>query len=950
MEPESDHANTSPLEAELTRLQQRPHRSPVRSESPDELLSYLRWLRSRLGYIDTLSSDVRRRQVPIEAVYQASPIEWSVSVRVADMKIKKIWRINRRASKAELAGSIEPAGVSAGFEAAVADKVIALAERIQDAIDKGTDSVYDSPAARPLALAPPWYEGRKDDFWPLYAHDAVTLYRSLVVLGPPGSGKTTFCRHLAVSLADQQIAGSGTSEHHGWGLWNLVPIYVELRRMFGAERFSDQRHGLTFEDIMEYLSSQLSKDGLAAAVDAIRDCARTKRAILILDGVDEIPIPSQDSDLQWRVTQLSGLVRKIRIQYPNLHIVLTCRERAYGTWRLEGVHEARLAPLGNRDAARLVKRLMEENGVSTQVAADKSADLMKALGSVPASLRDYPLFLTLMAALANSSSGKLPTKRAALYGRGIDLLLLRWTRGATEESSLVRQLGCSLDDLLARLKVIAFETHGMSLGDKSTPGDIGFDTLVTELFRAGRATNTHSILAYLTEQAGVIVAREHERFQFAHRGFQEYLAAAHLRDLLDQHLSHGERATFEVLGTLLADAPDLWREPALLLGDIVMMGQRPSDIMDLIDALLPDDPETLDSADSRWISVWVAARYVLEYPALTSRTRRHSGTLKLLQHCLVTYLSTTVDTTVSDRVDIARALSRLGDPRPGVGIVRGVPDIAWCRVDGGRYVLGSTAEEIASINMRTWASGWSFDREHPESEVVLESYAISKYTISQSQFRAFLDDPDGYADDRWWTSSGILWRNSVNAYPLAEWGDEPNFPQTNISWYDSLAFCSWLSMHLGYRVALPSEAQWEIAARWRSRRHFPWGDDFVAVMCNYNQSGINRPVPVGCLERSSLDTLSPSDMSGNVWEWCSTIAAEVGGKEYRYPYSAEDGREDVEKGDSYWRSARGGSYLNPPFLLRSAYRGRDLPSARQSRSGFRIVTQDPTVLNSSSMG
>ena len=97
----------------------------------------------------------------------------------------------------------------------------------------------------------------------------------------------------------------------------------------------------------------------------------------------------------------------------------------------------------------------------------------------------------------------------------------------------------------------------------------------------------------------------------------------------------------------------------------------------------------------------------------------------------------------------------------------------------------------------------------------------------------------------------------------------PNHPQVGVSWYEAVAYCNWLSERLGYTVRLPSEAEWERAARSTDGRIYPWGDEFDARRCNMSDTGIGATSTVGIFPDGDADC-GAADMSGNVWEWCST--------------------------------------------------------------------------------
>lgn len=135
------------------------------------------------------------------------------------------------------------------------------------------------------------------------------------------------------------------------------------------------------------------------------------------------------------------------------------------------------------------------------------------------------------------------------------------------------------------------------------------------------------------------------------------------------------------------------------------------------------------------------------------------------------------------RAAIGDRLDQIGDRRPGVGLTpEGLPDIVWCEVPGG----------IVDIETR--------------GPVGVKPFRIAKYPITYRQYRAFLDDPNGYDDPSLWKG---LEREAMRGEQYRPVG---NHPAENVSSYDAVAFCRWLTARLGYEVRLPSEGEWQQAA------------------------------------------------------------------------------------------------------------------------------------------
>ena len=178
------------------------------------------------------------------------------------------------------------------------------------------------------------------------------------------------------------------------------------------------------------------------------------------------------------------------------------------------------------------------------------------------------------------------------------------------------------------------------------------------------------------------------------------------------------------------------------------------------------------------------------------------------------------------------------------------------------------------------------ERERPQHEVDLTEYLIGKYPVTNDQYQAFVRSA-GYEPPRGWDQGEP---------PL----DEGDHPVIYVGWRDAQAYCRWLSEETGKDYRLPTEAEWEKAARGDDARRYPWGDEFEKEKCNTSESGIGGTTPVGQYSPEGDLPYGCADMAGNVWEWTRSMDKE-------YPYDPADGREDSEaEGD---RVLRGGSWF-----------------------------------------
>jgi formylglycine-generating enzyme required for sulfatase activity len=169
----------------------------------------------------------------------------------------------------------------------------------------------------------------------------------------------------------------------------------------------------------------------------------------------------------------------------------------------------------------------------------------------------------------------------------------------------------------------------------------------------------------------------------------------------------------------------------------------------------------------------------------------------------------------------------------------------------------------------------------------------------------------------------------------ALWNDEafnnPAQPVVGICWYEARAYCTWLSVQTGQAFRLPTEAEWEAAARGPAGRRYAYGDEFDARLYNAFETHIRRTTPVGVFPGGETpDGLI--DMAGNTWDWTGSLYQP-------YPYVADDGREDPAA--EARRVVRGGSWSNDRASARAACRSDLGPDGRFNRFGFRLARALP---------
>ena len=188
----------------------------------------------------------------------------------------------------------------------------------------------------------------------------------------------------------------------------------------------------------------------------------------------------------------------------------------------------------------------------------------------------------------------------------------------------------------------------------------------------------------------------------------------------------------------------------------------------------------------------------------------------------------------------------------------------------------------------------SLSNEGPPHTVHLDAFYIDRYPVTNEEYKRFVDATDYpvpcYEVD-WVDTCRYNWDPDTRTPPE----NKEKHPVVLVSWEDARAYAAWAGKRL------PTEAEWERAARSTDGRRWPWGDEFVQGRCNSKESGVGGTTPVGKYSVAGDSPDGVGDMVGNVWEWTGTLFRP-------YPYDADDGRESQEA--SGWRVLRGGSWQN----------------------------------------
>jgi hypothetical protein len=687
----------------------------------------------------------------------------------------------------------------------------------------------------------PWEIDRGDRGVRLSAWDVITATPRLVILGQPGSGKSFLLRYLALKLASSSLGSipARRLDHRlAWPHGTQLPIYIELRRFVQSEHYPQQGHP-SAKHFWNFISAEMSADGLGDFAETARKALINGDAVLLIDGLDEVPFDRYALDE--RRQEIKCLVADICALYSPARVIITSRPYAYRRWMLPSFKcVARLAPFESADRIQMTERLYRATGYSTDDAASKAYELEGRLAALHQGYNDRPLFIALLAALF--LRGRLPRGKAELYRQSIDLMLDRWLvikqveprGGIRHEGTLADFIGISRnaitkESLVNKLSDLAFAIHSTAdLPDSNACPDIPV-TSIDEYMRPLTRFHRDVVIAYLNDTTGVLESTgqnlECEVFRFAHRSFQEYLAALRLLEICRR------AGSFRLIGTLIAEKPSTWREPGRLVGDIVAAsGEQLTNVWMFVDDLV--NIGTLGAFarnDPRWWSIWLAAAICEDQLALTPPPTRTSevAICNTLRTCILSLIETALRLPPVDRALCGRVLSLAGDPRPGVGLrPDGVPDIVWCDIPGRR---------------RTKRKGR------------LRAFKMSKYPVTYKQFQAFVETLDAHTQN--------LYAHNRKMSQYFRYDNHPRDHSGGEAWQ----FCLWLSKRLGYLVTPPTEEEWERAAGGDDCRTYPWGEEADPTKGNFEDTGVGLTTAVG-LFPGGASPYGVMDMCGNVFE------------------------------------------------------------------------------------
>ncbi len=262
----------------------------------------------------------------------------------------------------------------------------------------------------------------------------------------------------------------------------------------------------------------------------------------------------------------------------------------------------------------------------------------------------------------------------------------------------------------------------------------------------------------------------------------------------------------------------------------------------------------------------------------------------------------------AERAEAGEALGELGDPRASTRELVAIPEGSFLYRGSGE---GDTVSRGRAVH--------------------LSAFAIDRYPVTVAAYARFIE-AGGYRARRFWSRAGWAWRARESVERPRFWGEAewtaylvPNHPVVGVSAHEAEAYAAFVG------ARLPSEAEWEKAARGTDGRRYPWGEAWIDDACGSRNHGPRSTLPIGVFPRGR-SPCGVNDVVGCVWQWCADAADEDAEPDDEDPFVDPEGYDDEAE-----RVTRGGGWNNLPWSLSCTSRNGYPPTARFSNLGFRCV-------------
>jgi len=738
--------------------------------------------------------------------------------------------------------------------------------------------------------------GRGMSAAPMQIEAALREKTRVVVLGDPGSGKSTMLKYLALRLAKDKDAP--------------LPILLPLNAYAKAL----QQKEINLQAYLpEYFAAHA--ESVASLAPLFKEAIEHGKAVILLDGLDEVQ------------SNRASLVQKVEAFS---HDVIARGNRVLVTSRIVGYRDASLSAqdwslytlldftpeairtFANKWCLVFEKSTLGDTPEAWQAAKAETVSLLEALQTNPGveRLASNPLLLTILA-LIKRQGVELPKSRIKLYDRYLETLIEAWNRASALDKSAGRE-SMNFESTLEVLGPLALRireenpTAGLVSARQLQEWLAEYYMKEWDLKAVPAREKAREFIENVRIYSNLLVERGDGQYGFLHLTFEEALAAYGLVDAGQMDLQQSLNYIQEHL------TDPAWRETILLsvgvLGLVKALPKRAGALAQSILKLKCDQEHTGYNI--------LLAGACLEDVGETGLGR---GAAAEIQSALMEAMVNRNLPPVVQR-DAGFSLARTG----------WVPNDldAWVDIPAGEFLYG----------------------DEKERQKIEQPFAIQKYPVTNLQFKRFMDD-GGYDKQEFWSVDGWAWRagtyDSKAPKEYKNWllerpadkrfepyylhdekWNNPLAPVVAVTWFEAEAYANWLAKGLGQAVRLPTEYEWERAARGIKGREYAWGDNFDRNKVNcasfwkqaddtgyaFDLDYAGTSVVGQFKDGNTPDGIS--DLSGNVYEWTASW------------YEAEQ----------TYRILRGGSWSLNRRNVRCANRNWNVPGLFNLIIGFRLVS------------
>ena len=687
--------------------------------------------------------------------------------------------------------------------------------------------------------------------------------RGIVILGDPGSGKTTHLKRVLLWCIRKGCETIGLPN-------DMIPVFLPLRELKNLDKGLDV-----------FIQSQLQSPHLQTAKGFGKRLLERGNLLFLLDGLDEV------ADLSER-ERVSGWITEAIRSHPTCRFVVTCRFAGYSetVQMKEDFIEMHIRPLTQDQVERFVRNwyTIVEKGLAKDpeqaggIASEKADNLIKRLQESDFRARRVfeltrnPLLLANIC-LVHRFRADLPKKRAHLYEECMKVLLEHWRKAKMLSVDIGAQNGIRV------LAPVALWLHGQE--GRTRAKDSELEPVIDPVLKLVKWSggSAKDFLRIIRDESGLLTGWSHEDYGFMHLGFQEYLAAREIRSrafsdpgILRELATHFGESWWQEVGLILLALED----PSLFVPYMREVVKQPAfaKFPELVEACLDDAAETspapfvelLKSPPGKDKELWEC-----QLVALRIVERLDPGAIHNLRDQLKKHPSSEIRTWMNE-------CSRQAGQDISISDQGGYE---FVKIPGGVFKMGLPEQETGR-----------FDTEGHLHEVQVPDFYMGRYPVTNEEYARFLKANPTVTEPAYWADRKY---------------NQPKQPVVGVSWEDARHYAAWAGLRL------PGEAEWEYACRAGSKTRYYSGDkdEDLARVGWYTKNSGGQLHAVGEKEPNGFGLY---DMHGNVWEWIEDDWHD------NYKGAPNDGRAWVDKRRGSDRVVRGGGWYGGAQGCRSAAR------------------------------